>query len=250
MTTATTMIPSSMATETDGDGDQCVVLRDVGWKGYCALLRMRGERTIPRMVYLDGSVFLMSPSFAHENIKERLGQFVMVLVEELHVPCIMAGSTTFRRRLKRGGVEGDQSFYLTNCARIRGKKKLSLKVDPPPDLAIEAVVTHTADEAVEVYRRFRVPEVWVCEKDRFEILVLQESGRYLAAERSLAFPFLEASEIHAWVFRDQDENDTEWITELRRWVQEVLVPRHRQLTTGESTPTTKVDGPETPTNQV
>ena len=56
----------------------------------------------------------------------------MILVGELEIPCVMAGSTTFRRRAKRGGVEGDQTYYLANLDRIRGKKKISLKVDPPP----------------------------------------------------------------------------------------------------------------------
>ena len=76
-----------------------------------------------------------------------------------------AGSTTFRRRAKRGGVEGDQTLLSGQLDRIRGKKKISLKIDPPPDLAIEVVVTHEADEAVEVYRRFRVPEVWICDAE-------------------------------------------------------------------------------------
>ena len=126
----------------EGDGDQCVVLRDIGWKGYTTLLRVRGKRSIPRMVYLDGSLLLLSPSFFHERLKELLGCFIMILVGELEIPCVMAGSTTFRRRAKRGGVEGDQTYYLANLDRIRGKKKISLKVDPPPDLAIEVVTSH------------------------------------------------------------------------------------------------------------
>ncbi len=51
----------------EGDGDQCVALREIGWKGYTTLLRVRGKRSIPRMVYLDGSLLLLSPSFFHER---------------------------------------------------------------------------------------------------------------------------------------------------------------------------------------
>jgi Uma2 family endonuclease len=223
MTTATT----TETTVLEAEGDQCVVLRDIGWKGYSTLLRVRGERSIPRMIYLDGSLLLLSPSFHHESLKERLGCFFMVLAEELDLPCIAAGSTTFRRRAKRGGVEGDQTYYLNHLDRVRGKKKLNLKVDPPPDVAIEAVVTHEADEAIEVYRRFRVPEVWVCDPDRLMIMVLQSDGSYAPSERSHAFKALTADEIHAWVSRSQDESDTAWIKELRKWVVEVLAPRHR-----------------------
>ena len=214
----------------DVQDDQCVVLRDIGWKGYSTLLRVRGERSVPRMVYLDGSVFLVSPSFSHERLKELLGHFVMVLVEELDIPCIAAGSTTYRRRKRRGGVEGDQTYYFANLDRIRGKKKLNLRVDPPPDLAIEAVATHDADEAVEVYRRFRVPEVWICDESQLTILRLQQNGQYSPADQSLAFPALTAAEIHSWVTRTQDASDTAWIKDLRRWVADVLAPRHRDTT--------------------
>jgi Uma2 family endonuclease len=210
-------------------GDQRVVLRDVGWMDYTTLLRVRGERPIPKMVYLDGSLLLLSPSLYHEWLKERLGLLFMVLVEELDIPCIMAGSTTLRRRSRRGGVEGDQTYYLSHLDQIRGKKKLNLKRDPPPDLAIEAVVTHEADEAIEVYRRFRVPELWVCDADTMMILVLQPDGRYAPSEWSLALKVISAAEVHSWVTRGQDLSDTAWIKELRKWVVEVLVPRHRAL---------------------
>jgi Uma2 family endonuclease len=216
--------------ETDPGGDQRVVLRDIGWKGYTTLLRVRGECSAPRMVYLDGSVTLMSPSFLHEYLKGRLGVFVTEVVVGLDIPCIHAGSTTFRRRAKRGGVEGDQTYYLANHDQIRGKKILNLGVDPPPDLALEAVATHDADDAVEVYRRFRVPEVWICDEAELTILVLHPSGHYAEAPTSLAFPFLSASEIHSWISGSQEQTTTVWTREVRQWVADVLVPRHREQT--------------------
>ena len=70
------------------------------------------------------------------------------------------------------------------------KEKISLRTDPPPDLAIEAVHSHDADAAIEVYRRFRVPEVWICDESELVILVLQPNGRYAASPTSASFPFL------------------------------------------------------------
>jgi Uma2 family endonuclease len=182
------------------------------------------------MVYLDGNLYLISPSFSHEHLKERLGIFVMVLAEELNVPSIAAGSTTLRRRSKRGGVEGDQSYYFANLARVHGEKNINLRTDPPPDLAIEAVATHGADEAIEVYRRVQVPELWICSKDWLKILVLQSNGHYVSMETSLAFPVLSAREIHGWVVQSQDD-DIAWIKELRRWVVQHVVPRPRAVPT-------------------
>ncbi|MGO9469842.1 MAG: Uma2 family endonuclease [Isosphaeraceae bacterium] len=206
-------------------GDQCVELRDIDWKGYSTLLRLRGEHSRPRIIYLDGTVWLMSPRLIHERLKKWLGWLVEVIVEELDMPCIAAAATTLRRWRKRGGVEGDQSYYLANEARVRGKKKVNLKTDPPPDLAIEAVYSQDADAAIEVYRRFKVPEVWVSYEAEVAILVLGRRGRYVRSPQSLAFPFLAAVEAFDWVSRPQTVSDTQWVTELRRWVKETLVRR-------------------------
>jgi Uma2 family endonuclease len=223
------MTTATAATDriTEADGDQCVEFRDIDWKGYSTLLRVRGERSIPRMIYLDGSLRLMSPSYRHENLKERLGVLVTEVVTGLKIRCVLSGQTTFRRRAKRGGVEGDHSYYLANANRVRGKKQINLSTDPPPDLVIEAVATHKADDALEVYRRLRVPEVWVCTQTELTIWVLQPTGRYAECERSVVLPVLSAREIHYWVTKIENETDTEWMLEVRRWVAEVLAPRQR-----------------------
>ncbi|MBV8487347.1 MAG: Uma2 family endonuclease, partial [Planctomycetaceae bacterium] len=94
---------------------------------------------------------------------------------------------------------------------------------------IEVVVSHDANDAVEVYRRIGVPEVWICEATRLTILCLESGGRYAKSERSRVFPVLTAGEIHAWVSRQNNESDTAWTKELRRRVAEVLAPRYREL---------------------
>ncbi len=225
MATVTTPQP---ANETPGS-DPRVVRRGVGWEGYSSALEARGDKKYPRMVYLDGDLYLMSPAYRHENSAIRLGYFVMVVVEELDIPCIPARATTFRDRPKKGGAEGDETFYLTNVPRIRGRRDDDLKLpeDPPPDLVVEAVNTHDADEAIEVWRRFGVPEIWVQEKDRLLILVLQTDGRYEPSDSSAAFPFLKASEIQEWVNKPQGDSETSWIKELRQWVAGTLVERRR-----------------------
>jgi Uma2 family endonuclease len=217
-----TTIPDRLAPFAE---DQCVEWHGLDWKGYVTMLRLRGERPIPRMIYLDGSLFLVTTSFPHERLAERLGIFVIEVVVGLDIPCVPAGGTTFRRRKKRGGVEGDKTFYLANEARVRGKEKIDLRTDPPPDLAIEAVYTHAAAAAVEVYRRLGVSEVWLCDEEGLHILVLRANGRYAESEASAAFPFLTEGEIFSWVGRPQSVSETEWVKEVRRWVRETLAPR-------------------------
>jgi Uma2 family endonuclease len=211
------------------DGDQCVAFYNVGWEGYSELLRLRGERSHPRMVYLDGTVWLMSRSFPHERLQKRLGWVAEVIADELEIPFVAAGSTTFRRRIKRGGVEGDQTYYVANEKCIRGKDDIDLETDPPPDLAIEAVYSHDADEAIVVWRRFKVPEVWVCDETELRILVLRPNGRYAGSPTSASFPFLSAAEVYDWVSRPQTQSDFEWLKQLRMWVRRTLKPRFRRI---------------------
>jgi Uma2 family endonuclease len=219
MTTALTRRPETIP------DDQCVVLSDIDWKGYSTMLRLRGERGVPKMVYLDGDLFLMAPSSPHEHLKSRLGQFVREVVIGLDVDCRPTSQTTFRRRSKRGGVEGDETFYIANEACVRGKAAIDLRIDPPPDLAIEVVHSHGAEKALEVYRRLRVPEVWVCDGGGLTIFVLGADGRYAKSPNSAAFPFLTASEVFDWIGRPESVSETSWMKDLRTWASETLPAR-------------------------
>lgn len=206
-------------------GDQRVALAGVDWKGYSTMLRLRGERGVPKMIYLDGELLLMSPSLPHEHLKSRLGHFVREVAVGLEVDCRPTGKTTFRRRSKRGGVEGDETFYIANEAHVRGKTAIDLRIDPPPDLAIEVIHSHGADKALEVYRRLRVPEVWICAGDGLTILVLGANGRYAKSPTSAAFPSLTASEVFDWVRRPETVSETRWMKDLRAWATETLPAR-------------------------
>lgn len=72
MATTTTAEPKVISVE----GDQCVLLRDIGWKSYRTMLRLRGECSIPKMIYLDGSLLLVSPTSVRAFLKKRLAAFV------------------------------------------------------------------------------------------------------------------------------------------------------------------------------
>lgn len=221
---ATIAKPDSTA---EAAGDQLVVFDGVEWGGYNSVLKLRGSRSLPKVVYLDGRLTLMSPSYIHERLKKLLGSFIEIALEGLGIRFVAAGSTTFRRRRRKGGVEGDETYYLKNLDVLRGKTRIDLRVDAPPDLAVEVVVSHDADDAVEVYRRLGVPEVWVESQEGMIFLTLGEDGAYTPAAESRAVPGLTAPEVHSWITRDDFPDDFEWRRALRRWVDEELAPRRR-----------------------
>lgn len=202
-----------------------VRFHDVGWKGYLRLLKLRGERRRPRMVYLDGTVYLMSPAYPHEMLAKRFGTFVTILTLELRIPCTPLGSTTLRRRSKRGGAEGDETYYIANESRFRGVRNVDLKTDPPPDLAIEAVNTHGPSASLKVYRRLGIPEVWTGDIHEVRFYVLGPNGRYAQSDTSRSFPFLTSAEVADWLHRPRDESETDWGLALRPWITETLAPR-------------------------
>jgi Uma2 family endonuclease len=225
-----TVTPTPAPTETQAklvEGDQCVEMCGIGWKGYKAMLRLRGRASVPRMTYLEGDLWLMSPSFFHESLAERLGSFVVEVAIGVGIAYLPAGHTTFRRLKKRGGVEADKSYYFANEGRVRGKRRIDLRIDPPPDLVVEAVYTHDATASIEVWRRLGVPEVWVCDETGLRILLRQANRRYAESESSVIFPFVAKAEIFDWVTRSPTTPELEWSREVRQWVQDVLVPRMR-----------------------
>ena len=225
MTTATLGPTTKAPKKSEIAGDQAVFMRQIGWAGYSSILEIMGDRGIPKLIYLDGDLWLMSPSQPHEYMKSRLGAFIMEVVVGLDIPCIPTSATTFRREKDQAGVEADESYYLANVALIRDKKQVDLRVDPPPDLAIEVVYSHPASQALEVHRRLGVPEVWVCDEDELVIWVLKSDGSYARSSASMAFPFLTPAEVHDWIQRPQDDSETRWIKDVRRWAAETLPAR-------------------------
>ncbi len=87
--------------------------------------------------------------------------------------------------------------------------------------------SNSADAAVEVSRRIGVPEVWVSTEKGLTFLVLGTDGHYAESSTSRAFPMLSAPEVLEWIRRplSDAESELDWIQALRRWAEEILIPR-------------------------
>jgi Uma2 family endonuclease len=113
--------------------EQRVLLRNISWETYERLLDERGDSRVPRLAYDRGDLEIMSPSSEHESVAYFVALLVAVLAEEMRVNAYGVGSTTYRHGDIGRGFEPDASFYIRNEERIRGKPRIDLSVDPPPD---------------------------------------------------------------------------------------------------------------------
>ena len=120
--------------------EQHFVITDVSWAAYGRLLRAFGNRPGMRLTYDRGTLELMTLSHEHESASYLLARFVDALTEELGLPVKGGKSTTFRRRQKRRGLEPDSCWWIANEPLVRGKTRIDLRRDPPPDLGLEVDV--------------------------------------------------------------------------------------------------------------
>jgi Uma2 family endonuclease len=162
-----------------GSADQRVVMRGVPWSSYEALLRVRGDAPAPRVVYLDGTMELMSPSKDHERIKSYLGRLVEAYALECGIDLSPYGSWTLRAQLKAAGIEPDECYILGSDQSA-----------DVPDLAIEVVWTSGGLDKLEAYARLGVAEVWTWKDDAVHVHVLRDHA-YTVAARSPTFPDLD-----------------------------------------------------------
>ena len=132
-----------------------IVLYDVRWETYTALMQDRGDGG-PRMCYDRGTLEIMSPLRKHEWLKSLLGRFVEILTLESGIPISSAGSTTLRSQLKERGIEPDESYDIQNEPAIRLKDDFDIQIDPPPDLAIEIDITSSSIDKLGVYAAFGI----------------------------------------------------------------------------------------------
>ncbi len=204
-----------MTAQTLAPPEQIVQLSGISWQTYEALLAEIGDRQI-RLTYNRGNLEIMVPSPEHERFKTIMGRFVETLAEELDVRIEPLGSTTFKRP-ELSGKEPDECFYIQNLSAVKGKKRIDLNQDPPPDLVVEIDITSRSENSLQVYADLGVPEVWIYNGSRLRINRL-ENGEYVEREISLAFPSLPILEIVRFLEQAETMDYLELVKAFRNWV--------------------------------
>jgi Uma2 family endonuclease len=121
--------------------EQRVVLHNIGWDTYERLLANHENNSAPRLTYDRGELEIMSPSPEHEALNRSIALLVEFVASEMGIDVYDLGSTTFKREDLERGFEPDSCFYIENEERVRGKDRIDLTVDPPPDPVIEIGIT-------------------------------------------------------------------------------------------------------------
>ncbi|MCT7964441.1 Uma2 family endonuclease [Laspinema sp. D1] len=200
---------------------QRVLLQDVSWKEFEAILEDLGEHRGARIAYDNGTLEIMTPLPEHERAKLYITNLVEILLEELDIEFCPLGSTTFKNQVMAQGIEPDNCFYIQHEAAVRGKDRLDLTVDPPPDLALEIDVTSRTH--AKIYQGLRVPELWQFDKGILKISLLQEDGTYQEGDRSQIFPNFPLTEvIPQYLEQAKTAGRNKTMKAFRTWVQEVL----------------------------
>jgi Uma2 family endonuclease len=196
-------------------------LSGVDWRTYSRLLRAFAERPGIRLTYDRGELEIMSPTLEHDDDGRVLGRFVVALTEELDLPLKCGGSTTLRRRLRRRGIEADECFWIANAHRMAGRRRLDLRTDPPPDLAIEVDVTHSSLNRLSIYAALGVPEIWRLDGDALTFYVLGPGPAYQIVATSRSFPLVAPADLLRFLqLARQAANENPVVGQFRAWIRQ------------------------------
>ncbi len=197
-----------------------LVLDNVDWPMYSRLLRLFEDRPGVRLTYDRGVLEIMTLSPQHERRKHLLRRLLEALAEEMGIAIAGFGSMTCRRRRNRRGLEPDECYWIANEPAVRGRDNINLRVDPPPDLALEVNWTRSSLDRMAIYARLGVAEVWRLEADGLHFHVLQTDGTYALAVRSLSFPIVAPADILGFLALHGTTDEGSIVRQFRVWVKQ------------------------------
>jgi Uma2 family endonuclease len=211
-TTSSPSAPQGWTSDT-----QQLLLHFIEWPDYERILEALDHHHL-RTAYDRGSMEFMTLSPEHERYRALLSLFIQVLAEEFRVPQVPLGMTTCRRQDLERGLEPDDCFDIKNWEKIRGKKRLDLQVDPPPDLAIEIDITRSSLKRMSIYAKLRVGEVWRFDGETLRIHILDAKGRYKESTASPTFPTIPLEILAQFVKTGIDQDQSSVGRAFRAWV--------------------------------
>lgn len=201
-----------------GKVTQNIVLSQVSWQTFKALLADMGNHRSSRLTYNQGTLQIKMPSRLHEIINRLLARIVTTLTEELGLNVIDLGSTTLEREDLAQGAEPDTCFYIQNANLLEGLDP-EIPENLPPDLVIEVDITSPSTRRIDVYRALGISEVWCyTKKEGVKVYLLRGNQGYEESAVSGAFPMVTAEVLNQFLQQRQMMNENAVIRSVRDWV--------------------------------
>ncbi len=200
-------------------GVDFVLLHNISWSTYESLLKDQAETPNPRFTYDRGDLLIMVASPEHERINDAFKVLITLLAEAFKIEHGSFGSTTYKRPDLQQGFEPDSCFYFKNERVMRGKKRLNLSVDPPPDLVIEIDISRSSLNKLPIFAAFGVTEVWRFDGEKAEFYLLKE-GQYHSISASLALPRVTVETVTEFIGDSLKMGRLEWLKKVREWAGE------------------------------
>ncbi len=187
-----------------------VILHNVSWETYEKLLSENQDAANPHFSYCDGDLEIMVLGYQHERRKQELSELLVEIARILEIDYQGAASTTFRRKKKQKGFEGDSTFYFKNAELIRTKDEIDLSKDPPPELVVEIDITHGSLPKFPIFADLGIEEIWRFngEEVKFYRLLNQE---YAEVGESVCLPNVKSETVTDLLFNAQEMKRFDWL---------------------------------------
>lgn len=209
--------------------DEVFSIEGLSWEQYVTINDALGDRGGLKVRYWNERLTFVSPARVHEWSGDSVDSIIKAVAVGCGIEIDVVASTTLRRASEKAGLEGDKVYYLRdNAVRMAGPVEIDLTQDPPPDFAVEVENSRKASDAMAIYARLGVPELWRLDVRRhiLKFRALQFDGTYGEIAQSLGFPFLAPADVLAQLRRAEEARSTiRWLGQLANWVREVIRPR-------------------------
>jgi len=187
-----------------------VILHDISWETYERILAEHENVNNPRFAYCDGDLEIMVLGYQHERFKAELSELLIEISRILEIDYQDAASTTFRKKKKEKGFEGDGSFYFKNAEMIRAKNEINLLKDPPPELVIEIDITHGSLPKFPIFADLGIEEVWRFDGEKVKFYRLQNES-YTEVSESVCLSAVKSEIVTELLFAAREMSRLDWV---------------------------------------
>lgn len=239
MSTEADTIESLREQLVEATAERRVTIDNISWETYLNLSAEVGNSRAVRLAYDEGTLEIMSPDFSHETCASALVNVVQIAARVSRMRWANGGIMDMKHPDLKKGAQADACFWFANEPAVRGKKKVDVTVDAPPELVVEVDITSPSVRKLPFYAKIGVAEVWRYRKSAVHIYHL-EDDEYIGHTESLAFPWLPAERITRVVEEFSTLGAPDALENFEKWIKELGIP-DRTATPSEGSQTTETD---------